>query len=172
MKVVLYMAMSLNGYITGEDHTEDFLSVENWDTLLELLKDHKCMIWGSNTYKIVQTWDKKYINSLNDATKIIISKDPNLIVSDGFIKANSPENALRILKDKGFNSVILTGGSGINTSFAKENLIDEVIINIEPVIVGSGIPLFKKSELTLNLELMESKNLYGKLLQLNYRVKK
>ena len=36
MKVILYMAMSLNGYIARENGDEDFLSHENWNTFCEL----------------------------------------------------------------------------------------------------------------------------------------
>ena len=45
-------------------------------------------------------------------------------------------------------SVVVTGGSKMNSSFAKSGLIDEVILNVEPVIIGEGIPLFDPAFLT------------------------
>lgn len=41
-----------------------------------------------------------------------------------------------------FESAIFTGGSTMNSAFITENLIDQVIVNIEPAIIGSDIPLF------------------------------
>ncbi|HED36787.1 MAG TPA: hypothetical protein ENI76_00860 [Ignavibacteria bacterium] len=84
--------------------------------------------------------------------------------------ASNPKEALEILK--GFNNILITGGSGLNSSFAKENLIDEVIINVESVIIGEGIPLFPSNEFDLNLKLIDVKKLSNDIVQLHYKVTK
>ena len=71
---------------------------------------------------------------------------------------------------KGFKSVLLTSGATLNSSFAKLGLIDEVILNVEPVIEGKGIPLFKPEDFELKLELVEMKKSKGKTIQLHYKV--
>ena len=60
----------------------------------------------------------------------------------------------------------------MNTAFAKLGLIDEVILNVEPIIEGKGIPLFKPEVFELKLELIEMKKSKGKTIQLHYKVVK
>lgn len=170
MNVLLYMAISANGIIARVNNEEDFLSHENWNTLLELTHKTKCMIWGRKTYDIVKTWEKKYIEELKDTTKVIISNDLKLKLEENYLTAFSPREALKKLEDLGFTQVVISGGSTLNSSFAKEGLIDEIIVNIEPVIIGKGIPLFKQEEFDINLKLLAIKKLNDKIIQLHYQV--
>jgi len=48
---------------------------------------------------------------------------------------------LEILRD--FEEVIVAGGGMLNASFIADNLVDEICLDIEPIILGEGIPLFK-----------------------------
>ncbi len=164
------MATSANGIIARNNNEEDFLSHTNWDTLVELTTKTGCLIWGRKTYEIVKKWDKKYLDTLKNIVKVIISSDQSFEVEEGFVKVNSPKKALEILEKKGFTSAILTGGSHNNTSFAKENLINEIILNIEPVVIGMGILVFASDDFDLKLELLETKEINKNLLQLHYKV--
>lgn len=171
MKVLLYMAMSADGMIATEDNGEDFLSHQNWLTFVELAHDAGCMIWGRKTHDIVRGWDKEYLLELSDVMKVIVSKDASFSIEEGYHLARSPKEALEILKKGDFETVILTGGSKVNASFAKEGLIDEVLLNIEPTLVGRGIPLFSDQSLDMHLRLLSSKDLGG-IVQLHYEVEK
>lgn len=164
------MAMSLNGIIATSNNKEDFLSHENWNEFIKAVNRSGCLIWGRKTYEMMQTWDKSYLNSLKDITKIIVSSDSKLNLIEGFTQAHSPEEAINILKKKGFKEVILTGGSKNNSSFAKLRLINEIILNVEGVIIGKGIPLFDPSEFELKLKLIDIKKIVPNILQLYYEV--
>lgn len=172
MKVILYMAMSLNGIIAGEHNEEDFISHDCWLTWLEVLHQHGCVIWGRKTHKVVRSWPKSYFDDIKRIKVVVVSANPHYEVGKGFELVDSPEAALKTLKKQGFKSVVLSGGSTLNTAFAKLGLIDEVILNVEPVIVSKGIPLFKPDDFELPLKLIEMKQSKGKTIQLHYRVKK
>ena len=75
-------------------------------------------------------------------------------MDEGYTLASSPENALTKLSEKGFRKVLLTGGANINSAFAKAKLLDEIILNIEPVFIGKGVPLFAPQAFELNLQLI------------------
>jgi len=156
MKVILWMGMSLNGYIAGEDNNEDFISHDCWLAWLEAIRKHGCMVWGRKTHQIVKTWPKEYIEDIKGVKAVVISSDPNYKVSSGFELVRSPEAALETLEKQGFTSVVLTGGATLNSAFAKLGLIDEVIVNVD---------VFE-----LKLELIETKRLKGKTIQLHYKV--
>ena len=171
MEVIMWMGMSLNGYIAGEDNNEDFISHDCWLAWLEAIREHGCMVWGRKTHQIVKTWPKAYIEDIKGVKAIVVSGDPNYQVSADFKLVNSPQAAIDSLEKQGFTSMVLTGGSTLNTAFAKAGLIDEVILNIEPVIEGKGIPLFKPEDFELKLELIEMKQSKGKTIQFHYIVR-
>jgi dihydrofolate reductase len=166
------MAMSLNGIIAGDDGNEDFLSNVSWPELVRLTARTRCLIWGRKTYEAVRKWNPKYLKVLEKVDKVILSRQSELQLDTGFRLAISPTQALEMLTDKGYSEVILTGGSTNNSSFAKKRLIDEVIVDVEPIIEGSGVPLFLKQDFELKMRLLEIRKLNDNVLQLHYNVTK
>ena len=164
------MAMSINGFIAREDRREDFLSQVGWVELARLSKKAGALIWGRKTYEAVKKWDKGYLEDLKSVRKIILSSNPDFQLDGGFFLASGPKDALQKLEKEGFSETILTGGASNNSSFAKEDLIDEVILNMDPVLVGKGILLFAPSDLEYRLRLLGVKKLSGQTIQLHYKV--
>lgn len=171
MKVILWMGMSLNGYIAGEDNNENFISDDCWKAWIETLQKHGCVVFGRKTHQNLLTWPKRYVKDLKGIKGIIVSTNSDYQVSRGFELANSPQAAISLLEKQGFVTMVLTGGSTLNSVFAKLGLIDEVILNVESIIVGKGIPLFKPEDFELKLELIEMKQSKGKTIQLHYKVR-
>lgn len=170
MKTILFMAMSLNGIIADKSGGEDFLSDANWECFSTLAKEHGCFIVGRKTYEIVQKWPDFNFDSIDAELKIVISSDKSLKLHSPFLLADSPKDAIEKAMASGFKSAILAGGSTINSAFMVENLIDEVIINIEPAILGSGIPVFGESEFEKHLSLIETVKITDDILRVRYKV--
>ena len=171
MKVFLSMAVSANGIIATKEGSEDFLSHDNWIQFVKLAHKIGCFMWGRKTYDAVSKWEGDYLDDLKDVRKIIISRSP-IQLMEGFTIANSPEEALKTLESEGFKEAIITGGSTINSEFAKRGLIDEVIFDVNPSILGEGIPVFAPQEFELKLELLNVERVGKELVEIHYRVKK
>jgi dihydrofolate reductase len=171
MKVILIMAISANGIIATREGSEEFLSHENWLQFVKLAKKVGCFMWGRKTYEAVMKWEGDYLSELKDVTKVIISSS-DLQLKEGFTQAKSPEDALKILEHKGFSQAIITGGSITNSYFAKNRLIDEVIFNINPSIIGEGIPIFAPEDFELNMELVSFEKVDENIVELIYKVKR
>ncbi len=173
MKVTLFTAMSLNGIIARKNGDEDFLSNDNWNSFSDLVNSFQNFIVGRKTFEAVKNWNEGYdFDDFKAAKKIVVSGDHNYKLDGGYFLALNPKKALEILKGKGFNRVLIAGGSGLNSSFAKANLIDEVILNVESVIIGEGIPLFLSNDFELNLKLVDVKKISNSIVQLHYKVTK
>ena len=56
-------------------------------------------------------------------------------------------------------------------SLFEAGLIDEVVLNIHPILLGAGIPLFHEMKQQIDLELLDCKVLEGGYLAVTYRVK-
>lgn len=74
------------------------------------------------------------------------------------------------MHEQGFETIMVCGGGGLNTSFMKENLIDEIYLDIEPIIFGKGIKLFEDSNFEAKLKLLGVKKLSSNEIQLHYKV--
>ncbi len=173
MTTLLFMAASVNGMTATLENNEDFLSNYNWKTLCRLARDYGCFIWGRKTYEIVQGWGIKYrTDEIENARKIVLSKNPEYQVKEGYTLVNSPRQALAKLEQEGFTKVIISGGSHVNSSFAKEGLIDEIMLNFDPVILGQGIPLFAPNDFLLNTKLVSVERYEDSGVTLRYLVVK
>ncbi|KKR56139.1 MAG: Dihydrofolate reductase-like protein [Candidatus Woesebacteria bacterium GW2011_GWF1_40_24] len=171
MKVILTMAISANGIIATKTGSEDFLSHDNWLQFVKLAKRVGCFIWGRKTYEAVMKWEGDYLKDLEGVRKIIISRSDIKLIN-GFELAKSPQEALEKFEKYGLKEAIITGGSTINSAFANAGLIDEVIFDINPSILGEGIPVFSPEDFYLSLELMSVEKVGNSLVELHYRVKK
>ena len=172
MKITLWMAISLNGIIATLDNKEDFLSHDNWNEFVKAVQKRGCLIWGRKTYELVRKWDKSYLEPFKNITKIILSSNKDIKLDEGFTSASSPQEAIQTLREKGFKEIILTGGSTNNSTFAKLGLIDEIILDIDCVVVGKGIPLFNPEYFQLPLLLVKVKKVNKNIIQAYYKVKK
>lgn len=165
--------MSANGMIVDETGNEDFLSHVNWETFSGFVKEYKNFIVGRKTYTSVKNWGESYgFDDFMYETKIVLSQNKKIDLPEGYTPADSPQKALEILKQKEFNKALVIGGASVNTAFAKAGLLDEVILNVEPVIVGKGVPLFASEDFMLQMKLAETKQITEEVIQLRYVVRK
>lgn len=165
MKVILLMALTLDGKIgKTPDHFPDWTGREDKRLFVELTRKSGVVIMGSKTYDTIgfPLPDRKNIVMTRDKRRV--SRSENLIFTDA-----SPKSILEDLEKKGFSEVILAGGALVNSLFAEENLIDEIIVTISPKIFGYGISLFTP-EISMELALKEMRRLGGHLVCLTYEV--
>lgn len=171
MKIILSMAISANGIIASSTGSEDFLPHTNWIQFSKLVNKVGCFIWGRKTYEAVANWEGAYLSSVKNVKKIILSKT-NIALMEGFELAHSPEEAVTLLQEQGFPEAVITGGATLNSEFAKRGLIDEVILDVNPIIIGRGIPVFRPTDFQLELDLAETEMLRDGIIELRYSVKK
>jgi dihydrofolate reductase len=156
MKVVLYMAQTVNGMIARENYEEDFLSDESWKQFVRLAEELGCFIVGRKTYEEVRKWKEYNFNDVK-ANKIVVSHKPSYTVEQKYRVAHSPRDALHQASKLGFKKVLLAGGGTLNSAFMKENLIDELI---------------SEEKFEKKLKLMSITKLKSGIVQLRYNVKK
>jgi riboflavin biosynthesis pyrimidine reductase len=83
---------------------------------------------------------------------------------------SSPQEALQIVENLGYHKALLAGGATLNTAFAKQHLIDELLLNVNPVMIGKGKSLFSE-DVELPLVLQGTKEVLD-ITQFHYVVKK
>ena len=163
------MGISANGYIAKADGDSEWTSEEDLKGFYEWSKSAGNIIMGKNTYLAAL---KSGYFPFPDALNIVVSHQQieNKWGDKVLIIDKSPRKIIEMLEQKGFTIAFLAGGGQLNTSFVKENLIDEIYLDVEPLIIGQGIKIFAEADFELELELLETKKLNPNTVQLHYKV--
>lgn len=169
MKLILYMATSINGKITVGQDDSDWVSETDWNEFDSLMKDCGVMIMGRRTYEIFGE-DFPCEGALN----IVMTNDKKLLKNDKYENALftdlGPKEVLQMIKEKGYKKAMLIGGMNLNTSFIRENLVDEIWLSVHPFLIGTGLGLIDKLDIFLKLKRILVKELESDLIQIRYKV--
>jgi dihydrofolate reductase len=163
------MATTVNGFIARENYDSNWTSSEDLKKFSEISKECGNVIFGRATYEILKNEGNF---PLPDRLNIVLTTNPELLSekSNVIISNKKPRDILKLLENRGMDTAFLAGGSKINASFIKENLIDEIYITIEPLVFGHGIPLFSPAQFEKNLKLIETILISKNEIQLHYKI--
>jgi dihydrofolate reductase len=79
------------------------------------------------------------------------------------------EDAVEQMQEWKLKRVLVVGGASTFTQFHRKKLIDDYVIAIIPMILGSGIPLLQACDVEVRLKLMSSRALDSGLVINHYR---
>ncbi len=170
-KVLVYIAISLDGYIAKENDDISFLSLvdkpgEDYG-YSEFIKDVDTVIIGRKTYDKVLTFGIEFPHK--DKKCYVITRTPRDSVDNLIFYTHSLKDLVIKLKQDNGKNIFVDGGSEIINALMKQNLVDEFVISIVPVFLGDGIKLFRDGRPETNLKLVESREFETGLVQLHYR---
>ena len=165
MKTILYLAMTPNGYIARENDESPW-SNEEWEHFSTVAKRVGNLIVGRKTFEIMSK-DGDF-QELGNPFTLVLSKQEN----DDPKFINSPEQAITLLKEKGFSEALVIGGGMTNSSFVQSGFVDEIHLDIEPFLFGKGVKLFADADFDLNLKLLKIKKISENTVQLQYKILK
>ena len=170
-KVSLFIAMSLDGYIARSDGGVDWLSGqgddENNDSYTEFIKNIDTILMGWNTYNqiISELSPKKWV--YNDFTTYVITHRDVALSKKIRFKNVNPVDLIKRLKEKKGKDIWICGGANIVEQLVNENLIDIYYVTVIPILLGSGIRLFKNGKRENKLKLINT-NVYNGMVDLVY----
>lgn len=170
-KVVLYIASSLDGYISKPNDDLSFLSIVQQDGedygYEDFIKSVDTVILGRKTYDWVMTQVSEFPHA--DINSFIITRTAKPSIGKiNFYTGKLKDLILQLKTEQGKN-IFIDGGAEIVNELLKENLIDEFIISIIPVLVGNGVKLFKDGRPEQKLKLVSTKQFDKGLTQLYYK---
>ena len=161
------MSITVNGMVAKKNDDVTFVSKNSWEGYQNAVNSADCIIIGRRTYELMPGSEfnqhKRYIVITHQ--KKLPKKAKNLV-----FYTNSPLVLIKNLAKEKVKNVLISGGSQINSLFMKAGLIDEIYLDIEPVMLGKGIKLFADTEFEAKLELMGIKKLSKDEVQLHYKV--
>jgi dihydrofolate reductase len=172
MTLTLNMTTSLNGIAARENDSTDIFQRGEWAMFMDMARETGAMIWGRRTHEVVRGYGEQALAAFDGLYRIVVSHDASLHLETGWNVATSPQAAVAQLKAAGHEQALLGGGGTLNTSFVQDGLVDEIVIFMESVVVGKGIPVFSTDVLDLRLDLVDLTRVDNELAQLRYTVRR
>ncbi|HEV8506041.1 MAG TPA: dihydrofolate reductase family protein [Chitinophagaceae bacterium] len=182
--LVAFMHVSLDGFVANRRGEMDWITIDD-----EIFKDAIALtditdtaLFGRVTYKMMESYwptvlsndsstelEVQHAKWMENTSKIVVSSTLDKVDWNNtrLIKENIVQEILE-LKHRPGKSIMIFGSPRLTHSFMQWDLIDEYRININPVILGGGIPLFSVPA-RVNLKLMATKNFKSGVVGLHYK---
>ena len=166
-KLILYMSMSLDGFVARPDHVIDWLGDRKphddrrQRAVLELLGQTGTLVLGRRAaVDMAQAWPSgtsPTAELMNSLPKVVFSSTLNdLAWSNTRVSSRPLEEEVPELKREPGKDLVMFGGAALGRSLTRHRLIDEYRINVQPVVLGEGLSLFHGLPEPLGLELVGS----------------
>lgn len=189
-KVVVFLHASLDGIVEGPNGEMDI----NWIAYDEDLTKHSeevlstvdTVLWGRGTYLgMQQYWTSVPSNPLASQHEVAHAKwidaTTKIVFSTTLEKAEWNNSRLvngdvaeeiANLKEQPGKDMIVLGSPRFAHHLMQLGLVDEYKITITPVILGSGLPLFKDIKERIDLKLTQNKTFDSGVVSLVYQMEK
>lgn len=170
-KVILYISMSLDGFIATHDDDISWLSLaehpgEDYG-YADFSREIDTYIVGRKTYdKVVSLVGHFPYEGQHDCyiiTRQKIADRPGITFYDGDIS-----HLIQKLRKQSGKHIYCDGGGEIVRLFMQHDLIDEYIISVIPTLLGDGKRLFSGGVLPRSLKLDHAESFVSGLVQMRY----
>lgn len=169
-KIILNLAMSLDGYISDEDGGFDWIVGHGGEDGTEaydfdaFMAGVDTIVMGSVSYEDIvlsglSTFEDKEI--LVASHRTLKLKDNGKVISGDIVA-----QVLKLKEEKGKN-IWLFGGAGLTDAFIRANAVDSYVIGIIPTILGKGRRLFKGGYPKIDLHL-DAQVVYDGIVMMTY----
>jgi dihydrofolate reductase len=175
MRSVIYgAACSLDGFIAGPNGEIDWLhfSQDVRDIMSEFWTRIDTVIMGRKTWDVAATQSggtSPYAGVASYVFSRTLIADPH---PDVRLVREDAGRFVRSLKRKRGKDICVMGGGDFARSLLEADVIDAIGLNVHPVLLGSGVPLFLDAGRRVALTLDEARQLDGGCMLLNYRVRR
>lgn len=170
-KVVLYIAMSLDGYIARKDGSVDWLfDVEGdggdngYATFYQTIGT---VVMGRTTYEDVLKLSEDFPYA--DRTTYVLSRSEQPPAPHVQFTTEPVESLIPRLQQASDADLWIVGGGQLVQAVMEKRLLHEIEVAIIPKILGEGIPLFPEGIVPSNLKMMGTQTL-GQIISIRYQV--
>lgn len=168
MKTILYMAMSLDWYISDRYNKTPW-SEEEWGNYKNAVSNVDGLVVWYQTYRdMFDFWEFEKIN--NPRTFIFTSKSKKNRWKFVFVKDYT--DFLQQAELYKIDKILVGWWKKLNSYFLENNIVDEIFLDVEPFIFWGWLKLFDNITDNKSIELVGSKEYWDNSIQLHYTISK
>ena len=179
-KVVLDLAVTLDGFIEGPNGEIDWCIIDNDMDFERFLSSIDSIFYGRISYDAWGNFqpennadevEKNLWKNVHSKKKYVFSKQKKQDENAIFIHSDIQTKVTEIKSEAG-KDIWLYGGASLIETFIQLNLVDIYRISVHPIALGSGKPLFENLSERLNLKLIKTNVFKSGVVQLIYEPQK
>lgn len=171
-KVISLMHVSLDGFAAGPNGELEWAIANDdmYTNLHPLLEKVDTAIYGRVTYGMMEGYwptvpgnpestpnEVQHAEWVNDVEKIVVSRNlESAAWNNTWILRDNLAEEIAALKAKEGGNIMIFGSPLLVHKFIELDLIDEYRININPILLGNGTPMFKDVQTMTTLKLVWS----------------
>lgn len=172
-KVTYGAACSLDGFIAGPNHEIDWLrmSTDVHAIMAAYWSRIDTLLMGRKTWEVAQAMGGGGGGTMMKGIEsYVFSRTLRELPSgQGQLVNEDAGTFIRDLKRRAGKEICVFGGGDFARSLFEAGVIDEVGLNVHPVLLGTGIPLFRDAG-RIKLKLSEVREIAGGCVYMMYRV--
>jgi dihydrofolate reductase len=176
-RVILDLAVSLDGFIEGKNGEIDWCIMDEEMGFIHFLNQIDTILYGRKSYDLWGQFtpemegadaEKEIWELIHSKEKYVFSKTQKGTDNKTIFINNHILEEVNKIKNKAGKDIWLYGGASLITTFINLGLVDEFRLSVHPVILGEGKPLFTEIRERLNLELVDTRRFSSGVVQLCY----
>lgn len=162
-KIILNLAVSLDGMIEGPNGEYDWCIMEPEMAFDQFLEDIDTIFFGRKSYELFggqnpdsfsSEEERVLFHKMAGKEKYIFSNTLDKAPAKTKLVSGDFEQQVKDIKHKAGKGIWLFGGSSLVTAFVNAGLIDEYQLSLHPIVLGAGKPLFTDIRQRLQLRLV------------------
>jgi dihydrofolate reductase len=184
-RLIMQLELTLDGFYAGPNEEFDWFSLDQdlWKMRVDQFSTIDTVLLGRKNYVGFGSYWPRVVNSpasteidikfsrwLDEIPKIVLSRTLKKAEwkNSRLVKDNLAEEVAKLKKQPG-KDILIMSSSSIAQECMKHDLIDEYWLDIHPVALGKGLPLFKEK---VNLNLLNSRVFDSGKVFLHYATKR
>ena len=166
MKIIVYLATSVNGMISNRRNVPDWLSQEYGMEFMAICQRTRAVIMGRTTYNILAP---DHLPLKEEGSLVVLTHDTSSAPaqSNVLFTDEAPRAICALLEARGHTEAVIIGGTATVDAFMKAGLVDELKLMVEPVLFGGGLPIITH-DVDRRLALQDVKKINQNTVQLSY----
>ncbi len=183
--VIAFMHVSLDGFAAGPNGEMDWITMDEeiFQNAIDLESTVDTALYGRTTYQMMEGYwptvpanpsssklELQHAAWVEHVHKIVFSTSLEHVTWNNttLVKDDSAA-AIAALKGQPGQDMMIFGSPGLVHAFMREGLIDQYRINVNPVVLGCGIPFFLNVKEMTNLTLLAAKTFRAGVVGLHYQ---
>ena len=166
-KLIAAMNMTLDGFC---DHTAMIADEEIHEHYNGLLRNAGTLIYGRITYQLMESYWPTVVKNptgnkpmddfavlIDDLPKIVYSNTlKNVVWKNSTLKKEIIKEEIIALKQQAGKNIVV-GSPSLIVALAQLGVVDEYQLAVQPIVLGSGLLLFKNIRDRIDLKLLKTK---------------
>ncbi|MCC6463449.1 MAG: dihydrofolate reductase [Saprospiraceae bacterium] len=165
--LILNLALSLDGFIEGPNGEFDWCLTDQDYGMTDFLNRTDTVLMGRRSYDTLLSMGE---DQFPQHQKYVLSRHLNSLEAPYRLLRGEALDRVRELKAQPGKDIWLFGGAELTTTLLEAGLVDEFMLAVHPLLLGSGKPLFPALSNRMPLQLLRADTFSSGMVQLFYRL--